>query len=169
MRLKIGLMTLIALAAGVAGAQNIERTASPMFDTSRELQAMKMVPVCPAGSLVAVSGTRLVCGPGCRSNEYKVGNACVDRNPTTIGALEASWRWEMNQAHVAGIRACASQGKRRATHDEAMMVCMDNQFNWGALNLVTIAPRNSLRRADCGTDRELGDNSSRPVLCARDL
>lgn len=55
---------VVCMLASAAWAQNIERSAGQIFNPARELQAMQMVPVCAPGSLVAVSGTRLVCAGG---------------------------------------------------------------------------------------------------------
>lgn len=50
------------LAFGAFAAQAIEGTARPIVNTTQELAAMRIVPVCPPGTPVAVSGTRFVCG-----------------------------------------------------------------------------------------------------------
>lgn len=60
MRFGILCSALVATATSLH-AQGIERTARPIFNPSTELQLMQMVPACPEGSLVSVSGTRLVC------------------------------------------------------------------------------------------------------------
>ena len=43
-------------------AQGLEGTARPLFNPTRELEMMRMVPVCGPNTPVVVSGTRLVCG-----------------------------------------------------------------------------------------------------------
>ncbi len=58
MKILAVVLSLILVPAAFA----IERTARPVFDSSRELAAMLMVPVCAQGTPIVVSGTRLVCG-----------------------------------------------------------------------------------------------------------
>jgi hypothetical protein len=56
-------LTLTALfLLGAAGAYAIEGTARPVVSAAKELEAMRLVPVCPPGTPVAVSGTRFICG-----------------------------------------------------------------------------------------------------------
>ena len=54
-------LLIFFLSAPLSFAQ-IEGTARSPVDPTRQLQMMQMVPVCPSGTLVAVSGTRFVCG-----------------------------------------------------------------------------------------------------------
>lgn len=46
-----------------AAFAQLEGTARLPFDPTRNLEAMRMIPNCPPGTPVAVSGTRLVCAP----------------------------------------------------------------------------------------------------------
>ncbi len=53
-------------------AQGIERTAAPLFSAAQEMQALRLVPTCPANTPVVVSGTRLICG----QRAVAVGQVC---------------------------------------------------------------------------------------------
>ena len=76
------IFTLVAVCAALAPfgySQNIERSARPIFDTTRELQAMQLVPRCAPGTPVVVSGTRFVCG-----NASSVMPNCAPGVPVTV-------------------------------------------------------------------------------------
>ena len=77
----------VALLLAPATFAQLEGTARLPVDPTRNLQAMQLVPVCPPGTPVAVSGTRFVCGRSVADYQIGTVDAWRDR-PWENGTLE---------------------------------------------------------------------------------
>ncbi len=105
MKLLAVILSLLLVPATFA----IEGTARPVFDSNRELEVMRMVPVCAQGTPIVVSGTRLVCGRRLAGQTCPTGQALIGfdaQGQMTCAAVQnlAGQTCPANQA-IAGFNA----------------------------------------------------------------